>query len=81
MSKRTESDLLDFGKDVKRISVDNLTPPDTAQAKSRDEETTAKQPVNKEQSNRPTANQSSSSVEHSDSADRGSDNSWFSQKD
>ncbi|EPS42271.1 hypothetical protein H072_3746 [Dactylellina haptotyla CBS 200.50] len=37
MSKRTETDLLDFGKDVKSMSAGNITPPDTASKPQKDD--------------------------------------------
>ncbi|KAK6521665.1 hypothetical protein TWF506_001874 [Arthrobotrys conoides] len=40
MSQKSNSDLLDFGQDIKRMSADNITPPDTA-SRPREESTTA----------------------------------------
>ncbi|KAK6362139.1 hypothetical protein TWF730_005836 [Orbilia blumenaviensis] len=32
MSQKKNNDLLEFGQDIKRMSADNITPPDTAAA-------------------------------------------------
>ncbi|RVD81844.1 uncharacterized protein DFL_009691 [Arthrobotrys flagrans] len=44
MSQKTNGDLLDFGQDIKRMSADNITPPDTA-SKPREESTATGKPA------------------------------------
>ncbi|KAK6534808.1 hypothetical protein TWF281_006108 [Arthrobotrys megalospora] len=61
MSQKTNRDLLDFGQDIKRMSADNITPPDTA-SKPHHEETISK-PASESKTPTRTTPSSSSNVE------------------